>query len=410
MINKTELAAKIRQAKQNTPDISIRSLSRRFKVHHSVVTKALAGSEAPQKVETSEQTKDTWTITLPQTRIHTLEELIEYCQVDLAVWSVDRFTVNKWEMGAKNDDGKVIVTPLYQVKAFLKRKTGIDPKKEIEDLKAISKKDFKSPPRAVPNPTKGLMLELALFDLHAGKLAWSRETGGGNYDTKIAVETFWRAFHSLLQSTAHYKFESILYIVGQDLLNSDNVEGQTTAGTPQSNDGRFHKTFTTVRQMNVEAIEKLRQIAPVHVITMGGNHDRLSTWMVGDSLQMYYRNYKDVTIENSPLPRKYFQFGKNMLMICHGDKGKRADYPLTMSTEQPHMWGDTLFREAHTGHLHTSRLDEKHGVRVRILPALCPPDSWHSSNFYIGNLQSAEAFVWHREKGLLANYFYTEVD
>lgn len=408
--NKIELVKAIRKAKADTPGISVRALCKKFHVHHSFVTKALASLNVQVKTETSEQTKDTWTITLPQTRISTLEELLAHCQVDLGVWQVDRFICNKWEGFSKDDRGKVNVTPLYQIKAFLRRKTGIDPKKEIEDLKNLSKKDFKYSPKLTGETPKGLMLELALFDLHAGKLAWSKETGGGNYDTKIAIETFWRAFYSLLNSTSHYKFESILYIVGQDLLNSDNVEGRTTAGTPQSNDGRYHKTFTTVRQMNVEAIEKLRHIAPVQVITMGGNHDRLSTWLLGDSLQMYFRNYKDVTIENSPLPRKYFQFGKNMLMICHGDKGKRADYPLTMSTEQPHMWGNTKFREAHTGHLHTSRLDEKHGVRVRILPALCPPDSWHSDNFYIGNLQSAEAFVWHREKGLLANYFYTETD
>lgn len=412
MINKISagLAQKICEEKKRNPEASIRSLCRKFKVHHTTVKRALNGdSNSFAKTETNEVTKDSWTITLPKTNIHTLDELLAYCEVDLSVWQVERFLCNKWEGFSKDSDGRITVTPLYQVKAHLKRHMKVDPKKEIEELKQLSKEGFAQKPLIVKKSPKGLMLELALFDLHAGKLAWGAETGDRNYDTKIAIETFWKAFHSLLADVSHYKFESILYIVGQDMLNSDNIEGRTTAGTPVDNDGRFHKTFVAVRQMNIEAIEKLKTIAPVKVVTMGGNHDRLSTWMLGDSLQMYFINDASVEVDNTPLPRKYHQFGKNMLMICHGDKGKRSEYPLTMSTERPHMWGDTKFRECHTGHLHTTRLDEKHGVRVRILPALCAPDMWHSENAYIGNLQSAEAFVWDREKGLVANYFYTEI-
>ena len=33
--------------------------------------------------------------------IHTLDQLLEYCQVDLTIWEVERFVVNKWEVGAK---------------------------------------------------------------------------------------------------------------------------------------------------------------------------------------------------------------------------------------------------------------------------------------------------------------------
>lgn len=55
-------------------------------------------------------------------RIRTLDQLLKACQVDLKVWEVERYTVNKWEVGAKDPDGEIVVTPLFQVKATLRRK------------------------------------------------------------------------------------------------------------------------------------------------------------------------------------------------------------------------------------------------------------------------------------------------
>jgi hypothetical protein len=113
-------------------------------------------------------------------------------------------------------------------------------------------------------------------------------------------------------------------------------------------------------------------------------------------------------IDNEPTSRRYFQFGKVMLMFCHGDNEKRMDMPLVMASEQPVMWGATMFRECHTGHLHQTRLEETHGVRVRILPSLSPPDAWHAVNAYVGCLRSAEGYIWNRDEGLIGQVFYTD--
>lgn len=84
--------------------------------------------------------KDTWEISLPKTRIHTLEELKKFCEVDDTIWEVERWEANKWEMGyvARNEKtefpapkgGKKITVqentssaqPLWQVKATFRRK------------------------------------------------------------------------------------------------------------------------------------------------------------------------------------------------------------------------------------------------------------------------------------------------
>ena len=418
------LKEKIRAAKLNDPSLSQRNLADKFGVHKKTVWRILQekglDSVSSKAVSTDEQTGDTRTISLPKTRISTLEELIEHCKIDLSVWRVDRFQANKYEMGYKDADGKADVIPLFQVKAFLSRKRNVvDARAEIEELRKLAKEYGPSPtPIISRTAASGLMLEVNVPDLHVGKLSWAVETGWGNYDTKIAVSVFRKALATLLDRVKGYQFEQVLYVVGNDLLNSDDIEGRTTAGTPVTTDARYHKTFATVRSLMVEAIEILRKIAPVKVVMVGGNHDMLSTWHLGDSLECWFNKYEDVVIDNLPRDRKYHQFGQCMFMLTHGHRGKHSDYPMMMAIEQPEMFGRTKFRECHTGHKHKKQsdlttmrdLDEKYGVRVRILSALCEADDWHSTNGFVGNLRSADLFIWSKTEGLIGTATYTDVD
>lgn len=360
--------------------------------------------------ETNEIVGDTWNITLPKTRICTLDQLLEYCEVDLSTWDVERFIVNKWEMGAKNQDDELVVAPLFQVKATLKKRHEIIAiRHEIESLKEDAKKSARTPVKIVrPVRVTGNMLELNIPDAHFGKLAWPVETGYEPYDSKIAETIYLRAVETLLDRVKGHDFDEILFVVGNDIFNSDDLESRTTKGTVVTTDGRYHKTFYTVRNTIIRVIERLRVIAPVKVVMVPGNHDNLSVWHLGDSLECWFHKYTDVAIENTPIYRKYHRFGNVMLMFTHGDKGKRQDYPLLMATEKPEMFGATKYREAHTGHTHMTKLDEQHGVRVRVLPALCPPDDWHAENGFVGNLRNAEAYIWNKNEGLVGMAFYCD--
>jgi hypothetical protein len=350
---------------------------------------------------TSEIDGDKWSVFIPSTEFCSADEVIKYCAVDMKVWELDRFRAKD----VSKDDG-----PKFQISAFFrKRKNILAIMDEIEDLKNQAK-------MAAPQPSKiertaeltGNMLEIGLNDVHFGKLAWPKETGHEPYDVHIAQAMYVRALDSLIERTRGYKFDEIVYVVGNDIMNSDNAENQTTKGTVVTTDVRYHKTFKTVRFTVQACIEKLRKLAPVKVIIVPGNHDQLASWHLGDSLECWFHNYTDVIIENQPRYRKYHQFGKVMLGFTHGDKGDRKDYPLLMATEMSEMFGTTKFREMHTGHTHTTKLDEQMGVRVRVLPALCPPDDWHSENGYVGNLRNAEAYIWNREQGLISIVFYND--
>jgi hypothetical protein len=356
-------------------------------------------------------------------RITSLDELIDYCDIDLTTWEVERIKFKSWEVtcvpratretdveGWVRPDNTPVTIPMFGVQATFKLKKNIvDARAEIEALKEEAK-TFSHPAVTISRTQEvtGNLLEVAIFDHHFGKLGWKAQTRDKNYDLAIAEAVYFRALDHLIGRAQAYKYDRILFIVGQDLLHFDGLEGKTTKGTPMDIDGRYQKVFTTARRAMVASIEKLRLLAPVDVIVVPGNHDSLSSWAIGDSLECWFHAYEDVVIDNEPVARKYYSFGDVLLMFTHGHKGVHGDYGIMMATEQPALFAASKFREVHTGHLHQQRLTEKFGIRVRILSSLTPSDWYHSENGYIGMQKVAEAMVWNKKEGLVAQFFYND--
>lgn len=380
--------------------------------------------------ETNEFTDDRWTISLPKTRIHTLEELIEHCKIDLTIWEIERWACNKWEVGRKDksvdlswtkgaadgsvhDTGKIFVEPLFQVKAFLrKRKWAEEAERIIERLRKKAEGYAPKYPVIKKTPTKsGNIVEVSPVDIHHGALIWGKETGGPDWDLKISEKVHKDATSALISRTDDYKPEAALVILGHDQQNSDNREGSTEAGTAQNNDGRYQKVSDVSLDCSIWTIDAcLQHYGRVLVKMVPGNHDALSTWHLGRVLKAWYRHCPQVEIDNSPNMRKYWEYGVNMLLFTHGNKGKLENYPGTMAAEQPAMWGRTRWHEAHTGDKHQRRLIELHGATVRILPSLRPSCIWGAENHYVGSVRAAEAYVWNKDEGLIGTACYSILD
>jgi hypothetical protein len=369
--------------------------------------KGVPGRSTPDNFDCS---GDSATINrVTETRIRTLEQLLEVCEVDGSEWEVERWVCNKWEIGAKIDDA-LTVEPLFQVKAWLKRKVHVvTAKAEIE---ALRQKAIGYSPRFSAILTResktGNLGEFSIFDHHFGAQIWGKETGAADYDLKIA-ETCWReAVLSLIDRTRHLKLDIATLVIGNDQQNADNRAGTTERGTQQVMDSRYQKVFTVSRDCTIWAVEQLRPIAPsVRVVVVPGNHDPVTAWHLGDSLSMWFHNCPGVTVDNAPTFRKYYQHGSTMLMWTHGNGGKLEDYGATMAAEQPRMWGATDWREAHTGDKHQRRLIEVKGATIRILPSLRPPCAWSSENHFLGSMRAAEAFIWNDREGLIGTACYS---
>lgn len=260
------------------------------------------------------------------------------------------------------------------------------------------------------------MLELSIPDLHIGKLAWHEECGE-SYDSKIAEQLFDEAASDLLHKTSTYQFDEITLVIGNDFINSDNSQNTTTRGTPQASDTRHQKTFKIGRKLIQDLVEhRLRGRAPkINIVIVPGNHDQQTAYFLGETLDAWFKDAEDVFVDNRPTLRKYVQFGKVLIGYTHGDKEKHADLPLIMAQEQKKAWASTLFKEIHTGHLHQRRatqfrnVGEHNGVVVRVLPSLSAAEDWHVSKGYIGNIRSAEAYIWDRETGLVGTAVFNVV-
>ena len=137
------------------------------------------------------------TIETPRSsRIRTIDDLINHCEIDLDVWEIERYVVNKWEVGS-NVEGTIIVEPLFQIKAWLKKNTDILNIKKLRDelINEVQTFSPKYPKLEYKKIDNGHLLEINIFDLHFGKLCWGLETGD-NYDTKIASKRFLAYRHS----------------------------------------------------------------------------------------------------------------------------------------------------------------------------------------------------------------------
>lgn len=346
-------------------------------------------------------------------RITSLEDLIRICNIDTDEWTVVDWECTKWEVGAKNSDDELEVKPLFRVKAKLKRRSldsDLQKQKEliIKEMQAHSptykKIDYKKTDR-------GCLLEVALFDVHFGKLAHKNESGE-DFDLKIAEKRFKTAVQELLSRVNLDMVEKILLPVGNDLIHVDNIINTTFNGTPQDSDTRFHKIFTTVKKVLIETIDMLSTIAPVDILVVPGNHDTTVTFLLGEVLDAWYSSNPNVWVNNSPKLRKYYKFGKNGFQFTHGDREKHIDLGLIFATEEPKLWASTKYRFCQLGHFHKQKktnyvsVDTHQGFQIQIIPSLSGSDAWHTGKGY-NSLKQAKAFLLDPEEGLIAEYTYT---
>ena len=270
-------------------------------------------------------------------------------------------------------------------------------KQEIEQFAATySPSAPRKPRKPIIDP---VAYEISLPDIHYGKL----------HDLNLTQveDEYMIAVQDLVRKASGLGIERFILPIGNDGMNSEGMRGTTTKGTPQQDSGGWKDTFRGYWQLMTTAIDFLKEKAPVDIIVISGNHDYERMFYAGDVLAGWYRNDADVTVDNSYSSRKYYEYGKNMLMFTHGDKEKPADMPLIMATENPEMFARTSHREVHCGHLHKEMVNEYRGIKVRFIPSICPNDEWHKQMGYEAK-RTGQAYIWNKFKGL-EGYLQTNV-
>ena len=292
------------------------------------------------------------------------------------------------------DDGKPKLTWV---------KTKMDDNKYLEmlqDTLDAFTEEFKGNSKLVPIPkyvVDDLMVTYEIPDAHVGLYAWAEETGV-DFDIIIAEETILGCVRRLVDASPNAS-TCVVEILG-DFFHTDTRENKTTrSGAVLDVDTRYSKVLGVGIRIARAVIERaLTKHKKVKVVVAIGNHDDHTALMLSHTLAAYYENNERVEIVENNSKFYYYQHGKVMIGITHGDTVKMTMLAQIMATDQPKMWGDTIHRHWHTGHIHCQKVLEERGCTIESFNTVTAPDNWtHSSGYRSG--RSMSCIVYHSEYG-----------
>ena len=334
--------------------------------------------------------------------IKTLDGLLDACSVDKKVWSVTDYTITKDDK--TNKDGTV--TPKFRIRAALEKNKEVEFKSLLENFKEEAEKYAPKSFNIKPlNENADSLYVLNVHDLHLGKLCFSPEAKDGDYDIKIAKRVFRDAIDDLMSKAPHKKIKEVVVICGSDFFHVDNDKSSTSHDTYVDSDGRLSKIFQEGVNLLVETVEKISSNFHVTVMCFPGNHDELISMYASHYLAAWFRNNKNVKVENTPEKRKYLGFGNTLLGFTHGSEEKPTDLPMIMFRENMDKVSNYKFFEWNCGHFHHQVVKEMHGVIVRTSPTLGSDDSYHFSKGYVKNNKAAQGLLYSENHGLEAVYY-----
>jgi hypothetical protein len=267
----------------------------------------------------------------------------------------------------------------------------------IKDLQQYAPK---YPKIRYPKILDGHLLVVDPADIHIGKLCKAFESGD-EYNHKIAIDRVKAGVIGLLQKSAGFPIDQILFIVGNDILHTDNAKSTTTSGTFQDTELMWFDAFGIAKTLLIDVIEILLTVAPVHVQYDPSNHDYVSGFMLAQTIEAWFRNANNITFNVSPSHRKYFKYGLNVIGSTHADGAKVTDLALLMAHEAPY-WQECKHRYVYCHHIHHKFAKDFMSVTIEYLRSPSGTDSWHHRNGYQHAPKAVEGYIHHKIHGQIA--------
>lgn len=273
------------------------------------------------------------------------------------------------------------------IQAWIKQTAGeFDPDEFIEAIKSTVK-PYKYVKPSLSNPSR--MLEIPLFDMHWG----------------IAFMDYYEpVLKELLNLICSRSWDRIVIPFGQDFFHNDSIaNGQTTKGTviEKVDMTRAVKDGQQFTYALVDAALKCAN--KVEIIYSPGNHDRSISWMF---MQVLLERYGAEVADDSLEYRKVISYGKNAIMVTHGDSKQATPknlahiFPISFPSE----FANATTREVHAGHLHCESETDVYGVMVRRLSTGGIVDEWSDRQDFVGAHCRFMVFEWALD-GLRSIYY-----
>lgn len=277
----------------------------------------------------------------------------------------------------------------------------------VEELTETLTTAFDNLPRAVPLPAPEHVMDAALctlyplFDVHLGMHAWGQETGGEDYDLKLAVGDLRNAFGKVTNLMPHS--QQAVLLIGGDFFHADDNRSETPGNRHRlDTDGRFLKVVLAGVTIMTEVATRLAQKhEKVLIRVMRGNHDEHSHIPLMLALWTHFQNHPQIEVELNPRDLFMFQWGNVAIFAQHGDKGSPTEFVLKLG-DTCSFFSECHHRFAFTGHRHKMSSQRIGGVRWEQLDAFCPPDTYGST--WAGR-REISAVTFHVKDGLILRAF-----
>ncbi|MFZ2992505.1 MAG: hypothetical protein WA061_02205 [Microgenomates group bacterium] len=340
------------------------------------------------------------------------DRLIEICEQDLKsprsiliahkfdpeLWEVVNCKNNLWHSPRVKDLGLRV---LYQSKLTTKpRIPEWTEERLLSMFDSLAAKDF-SPVEILPSSysINGKSLVIPIADLHIGLLA-TMQANNNEYNMEIMEKLYRSTISQIKERVSGQKFEEVVFVVGNDFLNTDNLANTTSHGTPQDSATFWYSIVDKAIELISVGINSFLEIAPVYVYNIVSNHDGQSMYGVMKVIEQMYKNNRYVHIDVSPLPRKYHQFGRTLLALTHDMKIAKGLE--TMTVEAKDKWSECNKFYWILAHLHTEMQYQKSGLmEIYRVPTISGYSRWSNDKAFVQTEKKTQCFVVDEESGIV---------
>ncbi len=377
---------------------------------------SISNVEHQEELEEKERTTytesdDSIHVVCDSKRIMSRDDVIEHFGIDTTIWEIKEFTVKtsegyrkdrkvSWHVedgkvtnGDVEDTGRILIVPMMHTETkFIRKNANSISIEQIDEffknIPEINIPEFNAELRQYKSG--GLVLEVDFADGHIGNESLTFE----QVKTRIGyvIEEVKRRSKGLL-------LEKIVLAQMGDIFHMDTYKRTTTSGTQMTTGSDPKNMFDNGIELMVWMLKELSLITKVELVSIFGNHDKLSSYYLTKTLEAYFRNTDDILIDASHKVRKIREFGVTAVAFVHGDQPKNNIYDV-FQNEGRKEFGNSIYSEIHVGHLHHEISLEKSGSIVRWVPSITTPDEYHIDNGYTGSKQGVQCFLWDLKTGL----------
>jgi len=249
---------------------------------------------------------------------------------------------------------------------------------------------------------------IGLTDLHFGKYG-EPGTSGNTYNREECRRRLFESTDKVMSQVVRYgRPDRLIVPLGSDFLHVDTAQGTTSSLRIKPDaDGVPSELLVEGCELMAEWLQTLRTVAPLELVLMSGNHDRLTGVAVMLYLQALFSEADDVEVRRDRAARVYTRYGKNLIGFAHGDMVKKSEKLAGhMAREAAADWSECPYRTIYTGHLHHERAEtvETFGIIRRQLPSLSGHDKWHNEHGFTDGIPRLQVFLHDYENGVGAMF------